>query len=147
MSPKVLQDISNIFLISGIIFFLLTIILSLKFHIFSIIKSEIGNKRKKEIVGGNDYFDYDFNKIEEISYSVNKEFEEQKNIPEKLVYQKETVEHSATVPVTQKRSAVQECNATVVVSRTPNFSAEDNDNLQIKVNIMDIHGNPDVIKI
>ena len=49
MSPKIWHDISYVFLASGIVFLVLTIILSVRFQLSSMIKSEFGNKKKKEI--------------------------------------------------------------------------------------------------
>lgn len=154
MSPKIWHDISYVFLASGIVFLVLTIILSVKFQLFSMLKSEIGNKKKKEISGGEDYFAYvenknkSLNNIEEIKSSMSTELSGRKKSPEKTAYQCAEDDPSSTVLISSaKRSAPQNSGATVVSSRRTAADPQDDDSLVIKDNIIVIHGNPDVISM
>lgn len=154
MSPKIWHDISYVFLASGIVFLVLTIILSVRFQLFSMIKSEFGNKKKKEISGGEDYFAYvenknkSLNNIEEIKGSINTELSGKKKPPEKTAYQRAADDPASTVLISSvKRSVPQGDGATVVSSRRTAADTQDNDSLVIKDSIIVIHGNPDVISM
>ena len=55
MNSETWHNISIVFLVSGIVFLLTTVILSIKFQLFSILKSEI--EMKKESTDSSDYLD------------------------------------------------------------------------------------------
>lgn len=154
MSSKIWNDISYIFLTSGIAFLILTVILSIKFQIFSMIKSEFGNKKKKEISAGEDYFAYvenknkSLNNIEEIKNPVGTEPNVRKKSPEKTADQRMENDPPSTVLISSaKRSVPQNSGATVVSSRRTTANPPDDDSLVIKDNIIVIHGDPDVISM
>lgn len=154
MSSKIWHDISYIFLTSGIAFLILTVILSIKFQIFSMIKSEFGNKKKKEISAGEDYFAYvenknkSLNNIEEIKNPVGTEPNVRKKSPEKTADQRMGNDPPSTVLISSaKRSVPQNSGATVVNSRRTTANPPDDDSLVIKDNIIVIHGDPDVISM
>ena len=154
MSSKIWHDISYIFLTSGIAFLILTIVLSIKFQIFSMIKSEFGNKKKKEISAGEDYFAYvenknkSLNNIEEIKNMPVTEPDIRKNAPEKPMNRQAADDPPSTVLISSaKSSAPQSGAATVVNSRRTALNMPDSDSLVIKDSIIVIHGNPDVISV
>ncbi len=154
MSPKIWHDISYVFLASGIIFLVLTIILSIKFQLFSMIKSELGNRKKKEISGAEGYFDFvenknkSLNNIEEIAESVGTLPKNKKTAPERAAYQSAADEPPATMLISSaRRSAPQDDGATVVTSRKTAAEQQKKDDFEILDNIIVIHGNPDVISV
>ena len=56
MNPESWHSISTVFLIVGIVFFVLTVWLSVKFNLISIIKSELNNRKERHSSDENDYF-------------------------------------------------------------------------------------------
>ncbi|MCM1506010.1 MAG: hypothetical protein NC177_02590 [Ruminococcus flavefaciens] len=63
MSPELWRNISNVFLIAGIIFLVLTVWLSSKFHLISIIQTEINNRKDRKNSDEIDYFTMNENKV------------------------------------------------------------------------------------
>lgn len=147
MDPKIWHNLSYIFLSAGIVFFIITVILSVKFQLFSMIKAELGNRQKKTITDKEEYFAFVENKnkainnIEEIKATATGSQPQNK-----AVQPQRTVPHpddgsDATVLISNSRSkAVQESSDTVVM---PGRNvASDAGDFVITDSIVVIHGNP-----
>ncbi len=174
MNPELWHSISNVFLIVGIVFFVLTVWLSVKFHLISIIQSEINNRReRKNPDEENDYFIIRENKSDNSGNGINynngtgnmvsslSNQEESVSSNTVLAPQQEESVSSNTVLAPQQGEPVS--SNTILVSQqeepvagnTVFVSAEstdyeehnnENDDFVISENIIVIHGDPSSIR-
>ena len=154
MNSQTLNIISYILLGLGVLFLILTIIFSVKFKLVSIIKSELGNKKKRKTSESEDYFSYVENKnkdidIEEVKTSPSYELTEN-TIQE--VYsdtdEEERDESSSTVIVSQRRINDVSEGTVIVSSRSRNAAPKENsEEFVITENIMIINGDPHAVRV
>ena len=156
MDSQTLNIISYILLGTGVVFLVLTIVFAVKFKLVSIIKSELGNKKKNKTSESDDYFSFVENKNKDI------DIEEVKNspsfeLPEKIIQEvylddneEEKDDSSSTVIVSNRRANTNEVSeGTVIVSsRSRNIAQkEKNEEFVITENIMIIHGDPHAVSM
>ena len=156
MDSQTLNIISYILLGTGVVFLVLTIVFAVKFKLVSIIKSELGNKKKNKTSESDDYFSFVENKNKDI------DIEEVKNspsfeLPEKIIQEvysddneEEKDDSSSTVIVSNRRANTNEVSeGTVIVSsRSRNIAQkEKNEEFVITENIMIIHGDPHAVSV
>lgn len=169
MSPNTWNIISTILLISGIVFLLLTIILSVKFQLIDIIRDEINNHKNNKY--GGVYFAYGEKSSTStttgsISSSVNMQAEnidvqkEDNTSSTEIIGQKHrnTAENqpenggndnsSVTVLVSYEKKAESNTSNTVVISSGKKSRKVNSENdFVITENIIVIHGNLLVAKV
>ena len=156
MDSQTLNIISYILLGTGVVFLVLTIVFAVKFKLVSIIKSELGNKKKNKTSESDDYFSFVENKNKDI------DIEEVKNspsfeLPEKIIQEvysddneEEKDDSSSTVIVSNRRANTNEVSeGTVIVSsRSRNIAQkEKNEEFVITENIMIINGDPHTVSM
>lgn len=171
MNPELWHSISTVFLIIGIVFFIITVLLSVKFRLISIIQSEINNRRERKNPNEeNDYFiirenksdnsengmNYD-NSIRNMTSSSNQEKnfsntvlapQQEKSVSSNTVLapQSEPIAGN-TVLVSQQAEPVAG-NTVFVSSESDDFEEHNNENddFVISENIIVIHGDPSTIR-
>lgn len=160
MNPELWRNISTIFLIAGIVFFVLTVWLSVNFHLVSIIKAEINNRKDKK---NSDEQDYVIPPLNIRSDNNRGQQSDNRNISSTVlapqsddyntnntVIAPQNNNPVGTVVVSQTNSSIPVTDGTVVVSSgsTPVYEEihEENDDFIISENIMVIHGDPSAIR-
>ena len=147
MNPELWHNISIVFLIIGIIFFAFTVLLSVKFHLISIIQSEISNRKERKNSGEeNDYFalSKNDNSKNEINNTVSAPRQTYSPASQTVPAPQQTdspTSHTVLAPQQTDSPA----SHTVLVS-AENIDYEknndDNDDFVIFENIIVIHGDP-----
>jgi Na+(H+)/acetate symporter ActP len=155
MSPQTWQDISYVLIVVGIVFLIVTIVLSVKFQLVSMIRVMLSDR--KDAAAGNEYFDYVGNKnndIDRIEGSVRTQTGEKVNTvlaehsePVRTQIQKKSapVKNSSTVLVSPERKAPADSSGTVLISRKNRHHENSEDEFVITENIIVIHGNAEMI--
>jgi len=159
MSSETWRNISTVFLVLGILFLVVTVAFSVKFQLFSIIKSEIELKKERRNMDTSDYLDNavsDSRAVKEDKEITQDSVENQKIRSD--TYSFDNVSDDRTVYEEIKRSSEQIPSATVIVSResqnsgtviaseTERQSQPVSIDFVIKNSIIVIHGDPSVIK-
>lgn len=162
MSPQTWQEISYILVAVGIGFLVVTIILSIKFQLVSMIRTELSNR--KGLAAEKEYFDYVENKNNSIDRidvsdkaSENTKTNRVQTPPdeakepvintktEKITNEEEN--DSSTVLVSSGRKKAEPDSGTMIVSKRNPAPANTDDEFVITENIIVINGNPDVIAL
>ncbi|MDE5620129.1 MAG: hypothetical protein K2I80_06365 [Ruminococcus sp.] len=146
MNPESWHSISTVFLIVGIIFFILTVWLSVKFNLLSIIKSEISNRKERQNSDENDYFIINQNSNSNSSENAVI-YNSKNNIVSSLSNQEESNVSNTVLAPKQEELNV---SNTILVSEESNGTYEEhhkeNDDFIISENIIVIHGDPSAIR-
>lgn len=153
MTPELWSNISYVLLATGIIFFMVTVILAVKFQLLTMLKAELSRSRKKnKMSAGEEYFAYventrrDTNTIEEISASVDiKEVSNAPKPPEKVPHSAPSSaddDPSATVVITAHTPSEPDEGGTVITA-----GRMQDDGFRITDSIMIVHGDPHAITI
>lgn len=148
MNPESWRSISTVFLIVGIVFFVLTVWLSVKFNLISIIKLELNNRKERQSSDENDYFIVNGNSESrnntDNTISSPSDREEPNTSNTVLAPVREEPNTSNTVLATPHEES--NLSNTVFVSGENNGTYEENDDFIISENIIVIHGDPSSIR-
>lgn len=162
MNPESWRSISTVFLIVGIVFFVLTVWLSVKFNLISIIKSELNNRKERQSSDENDYFIVNGNSESRnntdntVSSPSGREETNTSNTVLAPVNEESNTSNTVLAPVREESNTSntvlatphEESNLsnTVFVSGENNDTYEENDDFIISENIIVIHGDPSSIR-
>ena len=148
MNPESWRSISTVFLIVGIVFFVLTVWLSVKFNLISIIKSELNNRKERQSSDENDYFIVNGNSESRnntdntVSSPSGREETNTSNTVLAPVNEESNTSNTVLAPVREESNL----SNTVFVSGENNGTYEENDDFIISENIIVIHGDPSSIR-
>lgn len=156
MSPQTWHKISYILLTTGIIFFVVTVILALKFQLLNIIRSEMQRSRRKNVMStGEEYLAYIKKKssglsvIDELSDSSNSDIKEIKPVSESgrgTVSELSDADDSPSATVVISSHVPEEQAASESATVVTSGKIED-EGFRITDSIMVIHGDPHAIRI
>ena len=153
MSPQLWNNISYILLVTGILFFTVTVILAVKFQLITMLKAEMNRRHgKNKMSAGEEYFNYvesrthNTNAIEEIS--TTEDIKEVGADPKPMVSSLQNAPSSAddspfaTVIVSQHSPSAPAEGGTVITA-----GKMQDDGFRVTDSIMIIHGDPFAIRI
>jgi len=142
MNYEIWHNISVSFFIAGILFTLAALFFSVKFQLFSVIKSEITTRSEKN---HGDELDYIYNAVKDTE-NKEEETKEKTSVGNTYSFEDETVGDTSYTVLAPREQAVK---GTVIVPRDDDINEKNSNNSEfvIKENIIVINGNPSVIKI